>query len=121
MDKKLKISLLLDFYGELLSDKQRVITENYYNNDFSLSEIADNLGITRQGVYDNVKRTENLLLEMEEKIGLYKRFELMQNALDDISSKATTIINENKSLDNINISIEKNASDILQIVSSLKE
>ena len=69
--KDLKISLLFDCYGELLNDKQREIFDCYYNEDFSLSEVAENFGITRQGVRDFVKRTEQQLLQL----GLFKKTE----------------------------------------------
>ncbi|MGN0550997.1 MAG: YlxM family DNA-binding protein [Acutalibacteraceae bacterium] len=119
MEKNLKISLLLDFYGELLSPKQREITENYYNNDFSLSEIAANTGITRQGVRDSVKRTEAALIEMEEKLGLYKRFEQMQKTLDCILKRTEEIIIENKNINNVKIN--ENAGQIISLVKELKE
>ena len=65
--KKLYISALLDFYGEFLSEKQKTITEHYYNEDLSLSEIAENEGITRQGVSDLIKRAEAQLEAWEQK------------------------------------------------------
>lgn len=66
MSKDLYISSLLDVYGQFLSDKQRKITEYYYNDDLSLSEIAENEGITRQGVSDLIRRTESQLKSFEE-------------------------------------------------------
>ena len=66
MGKNLEISLLLDFYGEMLTEKQRDMVDYYYNDDLSLSEIAENEGITRQGVRDAIKRAEAQMLEMEE-------------------------------------------------------
>jgi len=74
MGKNLYISSLLDVYGEFLSDKQRNITEHYYNDDLSLSEIAENEGITRQGVSDLIRRTEAQLIAFEEKCGYCKHF-----------------------------------------------
>lgn len=71
--KDLNISLLFDCYGNCLSEKQREIFDCYYNEDFSLSEVAENFGITRQGVRDFVKRTEQQLLELEENLGLHKK------------------------------------------------
>ena len=62
MAKNLEISYLLDFYGDVLTQKQRDVMEQYYNDDFSLSEIAANFGITRQGVRDSIKRGESILL-----------------------------------------------------------
>ena len=66
--KNLEISYLLDFYGDVLTEKQRDVMEQYYNDDLSLSEIADNFGITRQGVRDAIKRGEGTILELEDKL-----------------------------------------------------
>ncbi len=74
MSKNLEISLLLDFYGDMLTEKQRDMVDYYYNDDLSLAEIAENEGITRQGVRDSIKRAEAQMLEMEERLGLTKRF-----------------------------------------------
>lgn len=75
MDKNIEISLLFDFYGQLLSLKQHEAVSLYYNDDLSLAEVAEVMGITRQGVRDLVKRSEAELYEYEQKLGLYKRFE----------------------------------------------
>ncbi len=91
MAKNLEISLLLDFYGDMLTDKQREVIEYYYNDDLSLSEIADNEGITRQGVRDSIKRAEFQLLEMEERLGLARRFREMRSGLEKISDSAARI------------------------------
>ncbi|MDO4269837.1 MAG: YlxM family DNA-binding protein [Eubacteriales bacterium] len=72
--KPLEMSLLFDFYGETLTDKQRELFDLYYNEDLSLAEIAEHAGITRQGVRDSVKRAEHALGEMEAKLGLVARF-----------------------------------------------
>ena len=69
MGKNLTISYLLDFYGDVLTEKQRDVMEQYYNDDLSLAEIAANFGITRQGVRDAIKRGEVTILDLEEKIG----------------------------------------------------
>ncbi len=74
-DKDLRISVLLDHYGAMLTDKQREVIDLYYNDDLSLAEIAEQEGITRQGVRDNIKRGEAQLLEMEEKLHAARRFE----------------------------------------------
>ena len=78
MAKNLEISLLLDFYGDVLTEKQRDVMEQYYNDDLSLAEIADNFGITRQGVRDSIKRGEGIILELEEKVGFAKRYRAVQ-------------------------------------------
>ena len=74
MEKNFEFSLLLDFYGDVLTPKQKEISEFYYNEDMSLTEIAEIAGITRQGVRDCIKRSEQILLETEEKIGFCKKF-----------------------------------------------
>lgn len=74
MGKNLYISALLDVYGAFLNEKSRALTEYYYNDDLSLSEISENEGITRQGVRDQIKRAETQLLSLEEKCGYCKKF-----------------------------------------------
>lgn len=91
MAKNLDIAVLLDFYGDMLTDKQRTFLEYYYNEDLSLSEIAENEGITRQGVRDSIKRAEGQLYDMEERLGLVDRFREMKNGLDEIISYADKI------------------------------
>lgn len=81
MSKNMEISFLLDFYGDMLTEKQRTMVDYYYNEDLSLAEIAENEGITRQGVRDSIKRAEAQLLEMEERLALAARFRSMQNDL----------------------------------------
>ena len=73
MEKKVEISRLCEIYGKLLTEKQRIFLEDYYNNDLSLSEIAENENITRQAVRDIIKKGENKLFEMEEKLGFMKK------------------------------------------------
>lgn len=81
MANSVEISILLDLYGETLTEKQRDYLDCYYNNDLSLSEIAENEGITRQGVRDAIKRAETLLYSMEEKLHFSKRLhEVEENA-----------------------------------------
>lgn len=95
MNKKLIISLLLDFYGQLLSEKQFEIMDYYYNDDLSLREIAEIVGITRQGVHDTIKRSEAFLEELEEKLGLYSRWQSIQQQLELINKAVINIENEN--------------------------
>ena len=70
----ISISMLLDFYGELLKERPRELLEMYFGEDLSLSEIAATTGITRQGVRDAIRKGETFLRETEEKLGLVKRF-----------------------------------------------
>ncbi|HCC01856.1 MAG TPA: DNA-binding protein [Ruminococcaceae bacterium] len=73
MAKNLEISLLLDYYSSMLTKKQREVISCYYNDDLSLSEIAQNEGITRQGVRDSIKRGEAQLIEMEKNLGILRK------------------------------------------------
>ena len=74
MEKNVEISMLCEIYGKLLTEKQLSILEDYYNQDLSLSEIAENRNITRQAVRDIIKKAENKLFEFEEKVGFMKKF-----------------------------------------------
>lgn len=86
--KDLSIAMLYDFYGELLTPKQAQAIDLYYNEDLSLAEIAEPLGISRQGVRDAIKRGEKVLLSMEERLGLVNRFmnqeEKLQEVIEDV-------------------------------------
>ncbi len=91
MSKNLYISALLDVYGFFLSEKQRVITEHYYNDDLSLAEIAENEGITRQGVNDLIKRAEAQLLAFEKKCRYCERFLKLKELSQKIKSEDKSI------------------------------
>ena len=91
MSLNLEIAFLLDFYGEMLTEKQRDMVDYYYNEDLSLSEIAENEGITRQGVRDSIKRAEAQMLEMEERLGLARRFRRISGDIQQIYTLAQTI------------------------------
>lgn len=89
MEKNVKISMLCEIYGKLLTEKQLDILTDYYNNDLSLSEIAENNQITRQAVRDIIKKGENKLLELEEKLlfmeKTMKQEKLLQEVLNELS------------------------------------
>ena len=72
-EKNLQISELVDIYGELLGERQQRLLDLYYNQDFSLGEIADDVGISRQGVRDSIKKAERELYFFEEKLQLLAR------------------------------------------------
>lgn len=84
--KNLEVALLLDFYGEMLTEKQREVIDLYYNQDLSLAEIAEIAHITRQGVRDSIKRGEAMLFEFEGRLHLAERFSIMEQGLSEISS-----------------------------------
>ena len=73
--KDLSVAYLLDFYGDVLSERRRSVLDDYYNNDLSLAEIASELGISRQGVRDLIKKAEEELTFYEEKLHLASRFQ----------------------------------------------
>ncbi len=91
MSKDLNMALLLDFYGDMLTEKQRDMVDYYYNEDLSLSEIAENEGITRQGVRDAIKRAEAQMTEMEERLGLSARFTRVGEAARQIGELAEAV------------------------------
>lgn len=74
IEKVLEVSLLYDFYGQMLTEKQRQIIELYYNDDLSLGEISETVSISRQGVHDILKRSEKVLYNYEEKLKLVEKF-----------------------------------------------
>ena len=82
-DSRLMRSMLLDFYGGLLTEKQRECYDLHYNEDLSLSEIAEQSGISRQGVWDNIRRAEATLRELEEKTGLVGRVMELERELEE--------------------------------------
>ena len=85
-EKNLKIGYLLDFYGDILPDRKREVLDFYYNDDLSLAEIAEDIGISRQGVRDIIKKAEEQLLFYEEKLGLAARFTAAQNAAEELAA-----------------------------------
>ena len=87
----LEMALLLDYYGGMLTDKQRDCFDMRYNQDLSLGEIAEMLGVSRQAVNDNLSRTEALLRRMEENIGCVKRDKVTRKALQEILEAATVL------------------------------
>lgn len=91
VDKIVELSLLYDFYGELLKEHQKHIFEDYILNDLSLAEIADEEGISRQGVHDIVKRCTKLLMSYEEKLKLIKKFVETKNRVNQIQQIANDI------------------------------
>ena len=92
MEKKIEVSILCQIYGKLLTEKQFSFIDDYYNNDLSLSEISQNEGITRQGARDCIKRAENTLYDIENRLKLIERFENIRQKLDEIENQANDIL-----------------------------
>lgn len=91
MEKKLRIGDLYEFYGQLLTEKQREILDFYCIHDLSFGEIAEELGISRQGVYDTIKRAEKILDEYESKLELRQRFNNRETIINHIISELDTL------------------------------
>ena len=91
MNKKVEISMLCDIYGKLLTEKQFEFIDDYYNNDLSLSEIAENNNITRQAVRDIIKKGERKLFEYEEKLLFMKKTISQEQKIQAILSELTKI------------------------------
>jgi predicted DNA-binding protein YlxM (UPF0122 family) len=98
------MSMLFDYYGDLLTDKQKEFFDLYFNEDMSLTEIAEHADISRQGVRDAVVRAETILRETEDRLGLCKKYSGMEKALLDIKEAADYIAKVNSSLRNFEIS-----------------
>ncbi|MGN8897058.1 YlxM family DNA-binding protein [Flavonifractor sp. HCP28S3_F3] len=90
-----RMALLYDFYGDMLTDRQKEFYDLYYNEDLSLAEIAENYGITRQGVRDVIVRAEAVLTELEDKTGIIKRFHKMQGQFAQIQEAVDIIAKRN--------------------------
>ena len=116
MAQNLEISYLLDFYGDVLTQKQRDVMEQYYNDDFSLAEIAANFGITRQGVRDSIKRGESILLELEQKVGFAARYKAVQESMARIGELTRDIRFRNANNYAVSDQIERDAAAILEIL-----
>ncbi len=107
MEKNVEMGMLLDIYGSLLTKKQYELLNDYYNNDLSLSEIAENENITRQAVRDNLKKGEKKLFEFEEKL------KVMKKQFDQEEKIASILSNINKLDEN---STDEEVVEILEYV-----
>ena len=90
-EKNYKVGMLLDFYGELLSARQRDILDLYYNDDLSLSEVSEECGITRQGVRDAIMKGEKQLLDFEERLGLLEKSEKNKKTLGKLQAELSKL------------------------------
>lgn len=115
MKDSINMTLLYDYYGQLLTDKQRECFDLYYNQDYSLAEIAAEVGISRQGVHDSIARAETMLRHMEEKLGCRSREEQLHRALEAIEGAARQL---SRSDDALTRSL---AGDILRAADTIKE
>ena len=121
MAKNLAMSYLLDFYGEVLTEKQRDMMVQYYNDDLSLAEIADNFGITRQGVRDAIKRGEAVMQELEEKVGFAARYRTVQEGVARLEELARDIQFYNSNNYAVSNKIDRDAREMLDIINTISE
>ncbi|MDW0115760.1 putative DNA-binding protein [Sporosarcina thermotolerans] len=84
LEKTTRVNFLYDFYQTLLTDKQRIYMQLYYLDDLSLGEIAEEYGVSRQAVYDNVRRTEAMLEDYENKLNLFSKFQKRMELVDEL-------------------------------------
>lgn len=120
MDKNVEICLLFSFYRNMLTDRQAECVDLYYNEDLSLSEISEHLGITRQGVRDNIKRAEHSLLDVEGRLGLAQRFLQIKKKLAYIDELIRDI-EQSPNVRYLSDDIKRKINEILTIVSQINE
>ena len=115
-----RMTMLFDFYGEVLTPRQKEFFDLYYNEDLSLAEIAENYGISRQGVRDVIVRAEAIMTDLEDKTGLMKRFMRMQQQVQAILDAAEKIQTVNyRQYDNPELA--RLANEITRSAQALKE
>ncbi len=112
------ISRLLDFYGDMLSERQRLAMKLYYNDDLSLSEVAQELGISRQGVRASLKRSEDILLEMESKLRLAERFDKTLSEFKKLRVFAANALEQSR--ENGDKNMERFAQEIVELAEALE-
>ena len=120
MDRNAEMSLLFSFYRNMLTQRQIDCVDLYYNEDLSLSEISENLGITRQGVRDNIKRAEHTMTDTEERLGLAARFLRISDKLrriDDIIRD----IEKSPNVRYLSDDIKRKINEILIIIGDINE
>ena len=115
-----RMSMLFDFYGDLLTDRQKEFYDLYYNEDLSLAEIAENYGITRQGVRDVIVRAEAYLTEVEDKTHLIRRFHEMRRQIATIDSLADQVLARNREKGQ-DAQLEQLGKEIKQLTEQLGE
>ena len=115
-----RMSMLFDFYGDLLTDRQKEFYDLYYNEDLSLAEIAENYGITRQGVRDVIVRAEAYLTEVEDKTHLIRRFHEMRRQIAAVDSIADQLLAHSREKVH-DARLEQLAHEIKQLTEQLGE
>ncbi len=106
---------MLDFYGDILTEKQKDVLELYYNEDLSLAEIAEHQLISRQGVRDSIKRGEETLLELEDKLHMAKKLTDLSHLLDNIKEVCEKIYDESSTY-NFSKNIIEESKEVLELI-----
>ncbi len=117
LDEVIELGNLYDFYGNLLNDSQRRVVEMYYIEDFSLSEIAEELSVSKQAVHDNLKRAERNLKDLESKLHLMEK----SSKRDDKLEKILSLSGELKKICPDNHEIQMISEEIKGLISSIAE
>ncbi len=120
MEKSMEFSYLLDFYGEMLTEKQRTVMEQYYNEDLSLAEIADNLSISRQGVRDAIKHSEGILLQLEQAVGMAARHKALARQVERLQILTKELRFNNRENRLTSIRVEQIAAEMLELLDQIE-
>lgn len=114
MEERVEISILLDFYGELLTDKQKDIMTLYYNEDLSLGEIAELNNTSRQAIHDTIKRCQKSLMDYETKLGIRYRNDKASETRNFILEKSKEIKNNIKDTEKVLVFIEDIEKELIE-------
>lgn len=116
-EKIARINLLYDFYGQLLTSRQQEVMDLYYGENLSLSEIAEEFSISRQGVHDSLKNAEKALFEYESRLGLVEKFQKSRQAVEQIDAAIEAIMEENRE----NTSLTERLNTVKKIIDHLDQ
>lgn len=119
----MQIGLLYDFYGQFLTKKQREVMHLYFENDYSLSEIAENLKVSRQAVHDTIKKSKKALTEYEARLGLAQKFagrDLALTRISEIAQELRKLISDEAEKRQSDSYIEKRLDEIQGIISGIE-
>ena len=119
LDTIAQASLLYDFYGALLTDKQREVMELYHEENYSIVEIADELGVTKQAIHENLRKSEKILRSYEEKLGLMKSLLETRELIEAIDKKVDVLIR--KAQESGRDEAEEGLKEIRDMISNLEE
>ena len=120
----MQIGLLYDFYGQFLTKKQREVMHLYFENDYSLREIAENMKVSRQAIHDTIKKSRKALLEYEERLGLAKKFagkDLALSRISEIAEELQGLISQEAEKRQLDEHMLKGLEEIREIISKLEQ